>query len=133
MADSSGKRPMKPPVLALASAAIALLLAAPAAAQYTFDDPGADDIGPGTKVFGSIKDEKGKPVMGAMLLVEKAYILVTDFSGRYHGNIPPSVDVNKAQVACSKAGYRFVRAAKRPGPPAKKKSVQIDCVLQTGK
>jgi hypothetical protein len=120
-------------ILVLLPLLAALAAASPAAAQYTFDLGNPDESGPGTKVFGSAKDERGAPLIGAMVMISHTFVLVTDYTGRYRGNVPPNVAVDKAQVDCVKAGYRLVRVAKRPGPQAPKKSFQIDCLFHQGK
>lgn len=112
------------------AAIAALLLAPPALAQYTFDPNNADEQGPGIKYFGSAKDERGALIPGASILVAHSFVLVTDDQGRFRGNIDEGFTADKTPVGCSKPGYSFVRAVKRPGPAGgAKKTVQVDCVL----
>ena len=111
----------------------ALCFASSAAAQYVFNENNFDEQGPGTKFFGSVKDDRGTPIVGATILIDRTFVLVTDYTGRYRGNVGSGQIGIAAPVDCAKPGYKLVRAAKRPGPPGPKKSVQVDCVLHAVK
>jgi hypothetical protein len=108
-------------------------LSTPCWAQYSFDPNNADEQGPGTKFFGSVKDEKGALVPGATILISHTFSLVTDDQGRFRGNIDAMYGAYTTAVGCSKPGYEFVRAVKRPGPSVgtnMKQTVQVDCFLR---
>ena len=105
---------------------------APALAQYAHDPSNADEQVPGIRYFGSAKDEKGSLLAGVTVLIEKAettFVYVTDEQGRFRGTVPLNMASN-VTAACSKAGFQTVRVVKRPGPPAPKPTVQVDCVLR---
>jgi hypothetical protein len=115
----------------LAVLAAAALLPSAALAQYTFDPNNADEQGPGIKYFGSVKDERGALIAGASILIAHSFVLTSDNQGRFRGNIDVGYTADKTPVGCSKPGYAFVRALKRPGPPGGvKETVQVDCVLK---
>ena len=110
---------------------LALGTIAPAMAQYAHDPSNADEQGPGIRYFGSAKDEKGSLLAGVTVLIEKAettFVYVTDEQGRFRGTLPLNMAAN-VTAACSKPGFQTVRVVKRPGPPAPKQTVQVDCVL----
>ncbi len=111
---------------------MALLLPfSPAMAQYNFDPNNADEQGRGIKYFGSAKDERGALIAGASILVAHEYVMVTDATGRYRGNLDPLYTGDRTAVGCSKPGYAFVKVTKREGPVnAVKQTVQADCVLR---
>jgi len=116
----------------LAAALCGLGIAAPASAQYAFDASNPDEQG--IKYFGSAKDAGGTVIPGAtiVLAIDKAsFIYFTDETGRFRGSVPLDTDLTKVSTTCSKAGYKFVRFSKRPGPTNNDKpSVQLDCVLK---
>ena len=106
--------------------------AAPASAQYAFDASSPDEQG--IKYFGSAKDPSGTIIPGAtiVLAIDKAsFIYFTDETGRYRGSVPLDTDLAKVATTCSKAGFKFVKFSKRPGPTNNNRpSVQLDCVLK---
>lgn len=115
--------------LALALLAAAALAGGPAAAQYKFNPANADEQigkGPRARYFGSVKDEQGRPVPGAMIVVHKAYVFMSDPQGRFAGFAPPRAPT----IGCSKRGYRDGRVVQRPGSTGPRKWVQADCVLR---
>jgi hypothetical protein len=112
-------------------AALALILATPAAAQYTFDPNAADEQGPGIKFFGSAKDDKGVLIPGVSVFVTKSFVLFTDKQGRYRGNVDLGADTAKAPIECTKPGYETVSVTKRPGPAnMKKQTIEANCVMR---
>jgi hypothetical protein len=112
-------------------AALALVLATPALAQYAFDPNAADEQGPGIKFFGSAKDENGALIPGVSIFVTKANVFFTDKQGRYRGNVDLGPDTAKAPIECTKVGYELVRVNKRPGPSnMKKQTIEANCVMR---
>jgi hypothetical protein len=112
--------------------AAALTVSSCASAQYTFDPAAADEQGKGVKYFGSAKDDKGSLIPGVTVLLtvgQNSFVFVTDDSGRYRGVLPLETLPKNISAKCSKNGFEFVRAIKRPGLDAPKPYVQVDCVL----
>jgi hypothetical protein len=107
-----------------------LVAAQPALAQYTYDPSNLDEQGPGIKYFGSVKDQRGAIIAGAVVVIQRQYLLVSDGQGRFRANLPATLPTDKVQVSCSKPDYRPVRIAKRLGPAGPKVTVQVDCVLR---
>jgi hypothetical protein len=110
----------------------ALLPVSPAVAQYSFDPNNADEKGPGTKYFGSAKDDRGALLPGVMIVVAGYTAVITDPQGRYRANLADmNPDYDQTLVWCSKPGYTFVRVIKRMGPAGGiKKTVEADCILR---
>lgn len=115
-------------------AAAGLLVMASSSAQYVFDSLAEDDHDEGgIRYFGSAKDQKGKLVAGASIVVvdpQAAFIFVTNDEGRFRGRLPAGTDTSQVQLKCSKAGYQQVRVTKRPGPANAEPTVQVDCLLR---
>ena len=103
----------------------------------TYDPSAADEQQPGIRYFGAAKDQNGVLLAGVTIVIEiggvNTFVFITDEQGRFRGRIPLEVkgSVSSAAMKCSKSGYRFVKAIKRPGIDAPKPYVQVDCVMQT--
>jgi hypothetical protein len=110
-----------------------LALVTPATAQYAYDPRNLDEQGPGIKYFGSVKDEKGALIRGAIVLIQHQYAAVTDAQGRFRVNLPETLPGDKVDVTCTNPGYQTIRLTKRMGPNGPKKTVQIDCVMRIAK
>lgn len=119
-------------------AAVAQVVFSCAYAQYTYDPSNADEQGPGIRYFGSAKDERGVLIPGVSVFIviggTSSFVFVTDDQGRFRGILPPALAgsaPDTVSAKCSKAGYQFVRAIKRPGMGAPKPYLQVDCVLHS--
>jgi hypothetical protein len=112
-----------------------LLPVSSAVAQYSFDPNNADEKGPGTKYFGSAKDDRGALLPGVLVAVVGYSAVITDQQGRYRANIADAYpDFNRTPVWCSKPGYSFVRVTKLKGPSGgEKKAVEANCILHKNK
>jgi hypothetical protein len=99
-------------------------------AQYAYDPNSLDEQGPGIKYFGSVKDEKGGLLKGAIVMIQYQYIAVTDEQGRFRMNLPDDLPGDKVAVSCVNPGYETTRVNKRPGPHGPKQTVQIDCIMR---
>lgn len=118
--------------LAVVVAIASLATGTGAQAQYTYDAGNIDELPNSTRYFGSIKDEKGKPLTEAGVIAQKAYVFMTDVTGRFSGWAPDAW-YKQEVIGCSKAGYTVVRVTKRFGVTDKKNWVQVDCVLRKPK
>jgi len=106
----------------------------PAWAQYAFDPSAADEQMHGIKYFGAAKDEKGSLIPGVTILLsasQTSFVFVTDDAGRFRGILPVDALPGNFSPKCSKAGFQFVKATKRPGLDGPKPYVQVDCVLRS--
>jgi hypothetical protein len=119
-------------------AAFAQAVMSCAHAQYSFDPSNPDEQTPGIRYFGSAKDEKGVLIPGVTVLIviggRSSFVFVTDDQGRFRGTVPltlPDSAPDTVAAKCSKTGYQFVKAIKRPGMGAPKPYVQVDCVLHS--
>ncbi len=111
-----------------------VMLLSTALAQYTFDPSAADEQEPGVRFFGSAKDDHGRLVPGATIIVSSDtsnFVFVTDDFGRFSGNLPPDTPIDKVATKCWKKGFRLVAVTKRRGPARVKPTVQVDCVLRS--
>ena len=126
-------RPPKFPrslLFVVGSAIAALMFAFPVSAQYSFDPNNADEKSGGIKYFGSAKDDQGALLPGVTILIGRELVLVTDQQGRYRGSVDPMYTPDQTTIVCSKPGYKFVRAIKRPGPVgAARQTVEANCIL----
>jgi hypothetical protein len=120
-------------VMALTSVMGMLLFSPSASAQYAYDPHNLDEQGPGIKYFGSVKDDRGALLKGAMVLIQHQYIAVTDEQGRFRVNLPETLPGDKVDVSCSDPGYQTIRVTKRVGPQGPKQTVQVDCVMRVAK
>jgi hypothetical protein len=114
-------------------AILALICACPyslALAQYTYDPSNLDEQGPGIKYFGSVKDDRGALLKGAVVVIAKQYMVATDNQGRFRQNLPQDLPGENVDATCSLPGYQPVRVLKRRGPNGPKKLVQVDCVMR---
>jgi len=111
----------------------ALLFITSASAQYAYDPRNLDEQGPGIKYFGSVKNENGSLLKGAIVLIQHQYMAVTDEQGRFRVNLPETLPGDKVDVSCSNPGYLTIRVTKRLGPHGPKQTVQVDCVMRTAK
>jgi hypothetical protein len=110
-----------------------ICLISSASAQYAYDPSNLDEQGPGIKYFGSVKNDKGSLMKGAIVLIQHQYMAVTDDQGRFRVNLPETLPADKVDVSCSNPGFQTVRVSKRLGPHGPKKTVQIDCVMRVAK
>lgn len=116
-----------------ALAAVAGLAFATASyAQYVYDPGNLDESPTATRYFGSIKDERGKPLTEAGIIAQQSYVFMTDVTGRFTGHAPDPW-YKEEVIGCSKPGYTIVRVNKRFGVTNKKNWVQVDCVLRKPK
>jgi hypothetical protein len=119
---------------AIVLGALAIMGGSIAVAQYVFDPTAPDEVGPpGIRYFGSVKDEEGRLLAGATIALvadKRNFVFVTDMQGRFRGKLPLDLTSTKIAVKCWKAGFLFVRVAKRPGPAAVSPTVQVDCMLR---
>jgi hypothetical protein len=115
-------------------AACALALAQRAPAQYSFDPTAADELDkPGVHYFGAARDEAGRYVPAATIVLETittSYTLVTNEQGRFRARLPLDATPDVVKASCSKPGYQVLRISKRPGPKSGKAPVQVDCLLR---
>jgi hypothetical protein len=111
----------------------ALLVSTLAGAQYAYDPRNLDEQGPGIKYFGSVKNENGSLMKGAIVLIQHQYMAVTDDQGRFRVNLPETLPGDKVDVSCSNPGYLTIRVTKRLGPHGPKQTVQVDCVMRVSK
>ena len=117
-------------------AALAAALPSSAGAQYSYDPNNPDEIGKGARYFGSVKDDRGRPVEGATIVVQHAYVFISDYQGRYTGYVPSDLTAKTVTVGCAKPGHGLVKLTRRAGstkvPGAKQPSqwVQADCLLR---
>lgn len=110
---------------------LAVALAAGAAqAQYSFNPANPDEQGLATRYFGVVKDEAGKVVPDATIVINHAFTFAADETGRYSGYVTTDETGKAALVGCAKPGYAFVRTNQRPGVTGKSKWVQADCFLR---
>jgi hypothetical protein len=111
-------------------AAAALLAAASAAhAQYEYDPSNVDEQNAAGRYFGSIKDDKGKPLPDAGVVVQSLNVLIADKTGRFAGHaVDPPVKGEK--IVCAKPGYTVVRIIPRYGATNGKPWAEINCVLR---
>lgn len=121
---------MKPWTLACPILFATALSAGAAQAQYVFNPSNPDEQGLATRYFGSVKDEGGKIVPDATIVINHAFTLMADEAGRYSGYAPTDVTGKPALIGCAKPGYSFVKVNQRPGATGKSKWVQADCVLR---
>jgi hypothetical protein len=121
------------PFMALYGVLGALSLCASASAQYAYDPRNLDEQGPGIKYFGSVKNDKGSLLKGAIVLIEHQYLAVTDDQGRFRVNLPETLPGDKVDVSCSNPGYQTILVTKRLGPHGPKQTVQVDCVMRIAK
>jgi hypothetical protein len=115
--------------VALCGALGALSFFPSATAQYAYDPRNLDEQGPGIKYFGSVKNDKGSLLKGAIVLIEHQYMAVTDDQGRFRVNLPETLPGDKVDVSCSNPGYQTILVTKRMGPHGPKETVQVDCVM----
>lgn len=123
---------MTKPVRPLLWQVLPLILFGPAEAQYTFD-PTAHADEAGIHYFGSAKDSNGALLKGVLVLIDSdrdSFVLVTDEAGRFKVTLPLGTAPEATAVKCSKAGYDFVRVAKRVDIRRSRLSVQVDCLLR---
>ena len=110
------------------------LLAAPAAAQYTYDPANADEVAkPGTLFFGAAKDDRGHPVADVTIFIEgeqSSFVLLTDRIGRFSRKLLLDAPPDRAVLRCAKQGWKVLRLSRRAGPAANGTSLQVDCVLR---
>jgi hypothetical protein len=102
---------------------------------YTFDPNNADEATkPGIRYFGAAKDESGKLVSGATIVLEygqASFIFVTDEQGRFKTKLPLEAVAAKVSAQCSKSGFKVERVTKRRGPAEGAiQAVQVDCMLR---
>jgi hypothetical protein len=119
--------------VALYSALGAFFFFTSATAQYAYDPRNLDEQGPGIKYFGSVKNEKGSLLKGAIVLIQHQYMAVTDEQGRFRVNLPETLPGDKVDVSCSNPGYQTIFVTKRLGPHGPKETVQVDCVMRVAK
>jgi hypothetical protein len=113
---------------------LGLLSLAPATwAQYEYDPSAADEQAPGIRYFGTVKDDRGSLIPGAIVALDSDrfnLVFLTDELGRFHANLPLGTTPEKVTPGCSKPGYSLIRVTKRPGPAGVKPTVQIVCILR---
>jgi hypothetical protein len=116
--------------LALATVVISL----PAAAQYDYDPSAADERDdPGIRWFGSVKDERGKLIEGAIVRLESDRfnrVFLTDEVGRFQTSLPRETPTAQVVAKCSKPGFSLISVTKRLGPRGVKPTVQVICILR---
>jgi hypothetical protein len=119
--------------LALSIVPGTLFFTSSAIAQYAYDPSNLDEQGPGIKYFGSVKNANGSLMKGAIVLIQRQYMAVTDDQGRFRVNLPETLPGDKVDVSCSNPGYQQMRVTKRLGPHGPKETVQVDCVMRVAK
>jgi hypothetical protein len=121
-------------LLGAAGMAFVALTTLPSAwAQYSYDPRNQDEQGPGIKYFGSVKDDRGALLNGAVVMIQHEYMLVSDDQGRFRSNLPANLPGEKVAVTCSHPGYQPIRIIKRLGPHGPKEIVEVDCVMHATK
>jgi hypothetical protein len=114
---------------------MAMLTVFPAArAQYAYSPTNPDELAHHVRYFGSAKDEKGRLLPGALILLYTSggsFTFVTDEQGRFSSDLPFNTLPENATLKCAKAGFEPVRLSQRPGPPsAPRPTMQVDCVFR---
>jgi hypothetical protein len=116
------------------ASAFIILSGSPVVAQYEYDPLNADEIGrKDIRVFGVVKDDRGRFVEGATVLVDQVTLIqvqTTSVSGRYTVSLPIEISPDQIKVSCSKPGYDFVRLTRLAGGADKKKWVEVNCFLR---
>ena len=107
-------------------------IAGPAHAQYKYDPNNPDEIGKGARYFGAVKDDRGRVVEGATVVVQSAYIFMSDHEGRFAGYAPSDLPPKTVAIGCTKPGYSASRIVRRSGASGNRVWVQADCVLRRG-
>lgn len=109
--------------------ALALFAASAAHAQYEYDPSNLDEQSAAGRYFGSIKDDKGKPLPDAAVVVQQLNVLIADKTGRFTGHAvdPP---VKGERIVCAKPGYVVAKIVSRYGATNGKPWAEINCVLR---
>jgi hypothetical protein len=109
--------------------ALAVFTASSAHGQYQYDPSNLDEKNAAGRYFGSIKDEKGKPLPDAGVVVQQANVLIADKTGRFTGHAVET-PVKGERIVCAKPGYSVVKISTRYGATKGKPWVEINCVLR---
>ena len=88
------------------------------------DYDAANDVkGAGPAYFGFVRDARGSPVAGAMVVLQpkkgKPVSLKSNVLGLYRGHINKDVMPDDVQISCEKQGYKQVKVNRRTPPGAK--------------
>jgi hypothetical protein len=111
-------------------AAAAVLAAASAAhAQYEYDPSNVDEQNAAGRYFGSIKDQRGKPLPDAGVVVQGSIVLIADKTGRFSGH-SSEAPVKGERIVCAKPGYVVGKIVTRYGATKGRPWVEINCVLR---
>ncbi len=99
------------------------------------DYDAANDVkGSGPAYFGFVRDARGSPVVGAMVMLRpkkgKAVSLKSNALGLYRGHVSKDVMPDEVQISCEKAGYKQVKVNRRAPPGAKDMFIETECTLQ---
>jgi hypothetical protein len=109
--------------------ALAAFAASATHAQYEYDPSNLDEQNAAGRYFGSIKDDKGKPLPDAGVVVQQANVLIADKTGRFTGHAVEK-PVKGERIVCAKPGYSVVKITTRYGATKGKPWVEINCVLR---
>jgi hypothetical protein len=92
-----------------------------------------DDHGDGTDTifFGVVQDTRGTAIAGArvnLMYKNMSFVATTDAIGGYRIAVP--AELEQAEIACRKDGYKQTGTNRRPAANAEKAPIEIDCTLQ---
>ena len=99
------------------------------------DYDAANDVkGAGPAYFGFVRDARGSPVVGAMVVLQpkkgKPVSLKSNVLGLYRGHINKDVVPDDVQISCEKSGYKQVKVNRRTPPGAKDMFIETECTMQ---
>ena len=110
------------------------LCAAPAFAGGDDYDAANDVKGQGPAYYGFVRDTRGKPVVGAQVLLQpktgKPVTLKANALGLYRGHIRKGVLPDDVRVSCQMTGYRQVRVNRRTPPGNAEMFIETECTMQ---
>ena len=99
------------------------------------DYDAANDVkGAGPAYFGFVRDARGSPVVGAVVMLQpkkgKTVSLKSNALGLYRGHISKDVVPDEVKISCEKAGYKQLKVHRRAAPGAKDMFIETECTLQ---
>ena len=99
------------------------------------DYDAANDVkGAGPAYFGFVRDARGSPVVGAIVVLQpkkgKPVSLKSNALGLYRGHITKDVLPDDVQISCEKSGFKQVKVYRRTPPGAKDMFIETECTMQ---
>ena len=99
------------------------------------DYDAANDVkGAGPAYFGFVRDARGSPVVGAVVMLQpkkgKPVPLKSNALGLYRGHISKDVVPDDVQISCEKSGYKQVKVFRRTPPGSKDMFIETECTMQ---